>query len=288
MPDIGILKSQGGTAMSTISNTMTNYAESVAIYNNTSSQDKKTQDKKSQDKNSTTEGKMEIVKNEDTTQKVRVSGRTVGNPMLSEKAAKYYEELKKKYGNMDFILVSKDQKEYAKANASKYGNSNKMVVLIDEEKIERMAEDEKYRKQYEQIIANGASGLTQMKTKLAQMGMSVKSCGIKVNDNGASSFFATMDKSFKTQNKKRAEKQAQKKAQKKADEKKAHKKKQQEKIEEGRKESKESRESDEITFEADSIEELLKKIEKMDYVQRPEDKISEMEQKVGRQFDYSI
>ena len=62
MPDIGILKSQGGTAMSTISNTMTNYAESVAIYNNTSSQDKKTQDKKSQDKNSTTEGKMEIVK----------------------------------------------------------------------------------------------------------------------------------------------------------------------------------------------------------------------------------
>ncbi|MDE7207465.1 MAG: hypothetical protein K2N90_09985, partial [Lachnospiraceae bacterium] len=47
---------------------------------------------------------MEIVKNEETAQKVRVSGRTVGNPMLSEKAAKYYEELKKKYGNMDFIL----------------------------------------------------------------------------------------------------------------------------------------------------------------------------------------
>ncbi|MDE7207952.1 MAG: hypothetical protein K2N90_12495, partial [Lachnospiraceae bacterium] len=50
----------------------------------------------------------------------------------------------------------------------------------------------------------------------------------------------------------------------------------------------ESKESDEITFEADSIEELLKKIENMDYVQRPEDKISEMEQKIGRQFDYSI
>lgn len=270
--------------MSTISNTMTNYAEQAAVYSNTS-----TQDKKSQEKKSTTDEKMEIVKNDENTPKVRVSGRTVGNPMLSEKAAKYYEELKKKYGNMDFILVSKDQKEYAKANASKYGNANKMVVLIDEEKIERMAEDENYRKQYEGIISRGANGLSQMKTKLAQMGVNVKSCGIKVNDNGASSFFATMDKGFKAQNKKRAEKQAQKKAQKKADEKKAQKKKQQEKIEEGRAQRKEIKESDEeITFEADSIDELLKKIENMDYVVQPQDKIREMEQKVGRQFDYSI
>lgn len=269
--------------MSTISNTVTNYAENAAIYNNASSQDKKSQDKKSK-----TEDKMEIVKKDERPQKVKVSGRTVGNPMLSEKAAKYYEELKRKYGNMDFILVSKDQKEYAKANASKYGNSSKMVVLIDEEKIERMAEDEKYRKQYEGIIAQGANGLTQMKTKLAQMGMNVKSCGIKVNDNGASSFFATMDKSFKTQNKKRAEKRAAKKAQQKAEEKKAQKKKQQEKIEEGRKESREAKESDEITFEADSIDELLKKIENMDYVERREDMISDMEQRVGQQFDYSI
>ncbi len=273
--------------MSIISNTMTNYAENAAVYN-TSAQDKRTQDKKSQDKKSTTEEKMEIVKKDEGTQKVHVSGRTVGNPMLSEKAAKYYEELKRKYGNMDFILVSKDQKEYAKANASKYGNSNKMVVLIDEEKIERMAEDEKYRKQYEGIIAQGANGLTQMKAKLAQMGKSVKSCGIKVNDNGAASFFATMDKSFKAQSKKRAEKQAAKKAQKKADEKKAQKKKQQEKIEEGRKEIREAQESDEITFEADSIDELLKKIENMDYVEQPKDKIREMEQKAGQWFDYSI
>lgn len=44
-------------------------------------------------------------------------GRTIGQPELSEKAAKYYEQLKKKYGNYDFILVSRDQKENAKANA---------------------------------------------------------------------------------------------------------------------------------------------------------------------------
>lgn len=61
-------------------------------------------------------------------------GRTIGQPELSEKAAKYYEQLKKKYGNYDFILVSRDQKENAKANAAKYANGYKTVVLIDEDK----------------------------------------------------------------------------------------------------------------------------------------------------------
>ncbi|MDE7266129.1 MAG: hypothetical protein K2N89_01530, partial [Lachnospiraceae bacterium] len=144
--------------MSTVSNTMSNYAESMAVYQNASSKKTTEEEKKVET--------VETEKNEGE-KKVKVSGRTVGNPMLSETAAKYYEELKRKYGNMDFILVSADQKEYAKANASKYGNSNKMVVLIDEEKIERMATDEKYRKQYESVIANAASGLTQLKERLS-------------------------------------------------------------------------------------------------------------------------
>ena len=79
--------------------------------------------------------------------KGKVAGRTVGNPELSEKAAKYYEQLKSKFGNMEFVLVSKDMKEQAQANASSYANTSKTVVLIDEEKIEKMAEDEKYRSQ---------------------------------------------------------------------------------------------------------------------------------------------
>ena len=90
--------------------------------------------------------------------KTKVSGKTIGNPQLSEKASKYYEELKKKYSNMDFILVSEDQKAAAQAQAGKYANPAKMVVLIDEAKIEKMAEDENYRKQYESVIANAKNG----------------------------------------------------------------------------------------------------------------------------------
>lgn len=75
---------------------------------------------------------------------------------------------------MDFILVSADQKEQAKAQAGSYANANKMVVLIDEEKIEKMAEDENYRKQYEGIIANAATGLSSMSSKISATGASVK------------------------------------------------------------------------------------------------------------------
>lgn len=278
--------------MSTISAGTPAVAESVSAYYNTSKTNKRTDEKKED---------LAITKSEDSTEtakKTKVNGRTVGNPELTEKAAKYYEELKKKYGNLDFILVSKDQKEYAKANASKYSNPNKMVVLIDEEKIERMAEDEKFRSQYESIISQGANGLTQLKSKLANMGLNVKSCGMNVYDNGATSFFATMDQSFKTQNKIAQQRLAKKKATKKAEEKKAAKKaeekKQQEKLEESRAERREIREEfyesdgeDEITFTADSIDDLISQIENADNLFR-RDIRSSYERQVGQRFDSAI
>ncbi len=131
--------------------------------------------------------------------KSSVSGKTIGSPKLSEKAARYYEQLKSKYSNMDFILVSADQKEQAKSQAGSYANANKMVVLIDEEKIEKMAEDENYRKQYEGIIANAATGLSSMSSKISATGASVKGFGMQVNDDGTASYFAVLKKSSAAQ-----------------------------------------------------------------------------------------
>lgn len=278
--------------MSSISSGAPVIAESVSAYYNTSKTSKKTEEKKED---------IAVTKKEETaesTKKTRASGRTIGNPELTEKAAKYYEELKKKYGNLDFILVSKDQKDFAKANASKYSNPHKMVVLIDEEKIERMAEDEKYRQQYEGIIAKGASGLTQLKSKLANMGLNMKSCGMNVYDNGATSFFATMDKSFKAQNKTAKQRLEKKKAAKKAEEKKAAKKaeqkKQQEKLEANREERRVIREEyfendneDEITFTADSIEDLIDQIEGADYL-LGRDTSANSRRQVERGVDFTI
>ena len=76
-------------------------------------------------------------------------GNTIGNVQLSDKAADYLDKLKSKFHNMEFITVSKDMKAQVQQNAAGYGNANKMVVLIDDEKLERMATDESYRKKYE-------------------------------------------------------------------------------------------------------------------------------------------
>ena len=212
-----------------------------------------------------------------------VPGRTIGAPQLSEKAASYYQELKKKYSNMEFILVSEDQKEQAKAQAGSYANANKMVVLIDEAKVERMAEDEAYRKQYEGIIANAASGMSQLSDRLKTSGASVKGFGMQVNDDGTASYFAVLDKmndAQKNRMEKAAEKKkAQKKAQKKAEQKRAEKKAKEEKI-------KQDQQEEVIT--ASSMEDLIRKIQDWVQVKKSDAVQTEEEKKLGRSFDYSI
>ena len=222
-----------------------------------------------------------------------VTGRTIGNPKLSEKAAKYYEELKRKYSNMDFILVSEDQKEKARTQAGSYANASKMVVLIDEDKIERMAEDENYRRQYEAIIANAGSGIAQMKSSLEASGTKVKGYGMQVNDGGTATYFAVLQKSSDAQ-KERIEKKREKAAEeKKAEAKRAQKEAQEKRIRDGKNQrdehatervnkTDEASESDwenTVTITASSIGELLKKIsdyqqnERMNTVQTTEERL---------------
>lgn len=233
--------------------------------------------------------KAEDTKN--TAKKSNVKGKTVGEPKLSDKAAKYYEDLKKKYSGMEFILVSRDQKAFAQSQAASYANPAKMVVLIDEDKIERMAQDESYRKQYEGIIANAASGMSQLSKSLSG-NSSVKGYGMKVNGNGTASFFAVVDKSLAAQ-RKRIEKRAQeKKEAKKAEEKKAKKKEQQEKLEESRKKDSGKTENiydeDTVTVQASSIEELLKKINDVTFESMSDYARTEEEKKIGQSFDFSV
>lgn len=224
-----------------------------------------------------------------TEKKTRVYGQTIGKPQLSEKAQKYYEELKKKYGDMDFILVSSDMKETAKAQAGKYGKPNRTVVLIDEEKIERMAEDESFRKQYEGILSNARNKISQMQESLKKTGAKVKSFGIQVNDNGTATLFATLEKG-RTSQKARMEKSAAKKAaQKKADKKAAEKKKSEEALEAkrgDRRKSEDVEDEDTITFSANSMEELMRKISDFAFMQRSDMVQTEAEKKVGQGFDY--
>ena len=232
--------------------------------------------------------KPETTKTDETSGKKKVSGQTIGNPKLSEKASKYYEQLKKKYSNMNFILVSEDQKENAKANAAGYANSNNMVVLIDENKIERMASDENYRKQYEGIIANAASGISQLASSLSATGTSVKGFGMQVNDNGTASYFAVLEKSSAAQKERIEKKAVEKKEAKKTAQK---KEKNEERLEKKRKETGDVDDTDDtetVTVTASSIEELLEKIKDQEQLFLSDTVKTPQEKNVGQNVDFSV
>lgn len=217
-------------------------------------------------------------------------GKTVGEPQLSEKAQKYYDSLKKKYGNYDFVLVSKDQKAFAQANAAKYANKHKTVVLIDEEKIERMASDANYRKKYEGILDGAKSQLAQMKASMEKSGANVKGYGMKVNDGGTASFFAVLKKSSADQKARIEKKAAEKKAEKKAADKKAAKQAFEERIRgnraSGPDRDREVEEDDTIILTADSLEELLKKVEEFRQNELMDSVMTEEEKLLGQHVDF--
>lgn len=227
-------------------------------------------------------------------------GNTIGDVQLSDKAKDYYDKLKSKYHNMEFIAVSKDMKAQVQANAASYGNANKMVVLIDEEKLERMATDESFRKKYEGIIAMSQTKMAEAKNSLTSSGASVKNFGMSVDSNGKESFFATVEKSGDLQKKRIEKKAAEKKEQKIKDKKKAEKKALEERIQKAREKKAEKADTDDkdndeiesvddkeyVTFEANSMDELLSKVRTYTYNSASSRVMTDSEKMLGTQVDY--
>ena len=168
--------------------------------------------------------------------------------------------------------TSTNEVDGAEQKAAKYGNANRTLVLIDADKIEKMAEDEDYRKKYEDIIGNANSQLDQMKQSLGSMIGNVKTFGIKVDDGGNTSFFAVVDKSLSAQ-KERIAKKAETKRKEKTQDKKSEK----------------ISESDEVeTIEASSIEDLMKKLTDRTMSSLSDQARTQQEMQIGTQVDFRL
>jgi vacuolar-type H+-ATPase subunit F/Vma7 len=238
----------------------------------------------------------------------KVTGRTVGDVQLSEKAAKFYEKFKAKFPGMDFVLVSKDMKEQVEANAAAYGKANKTVVLIDDEKIERMANDEKYASKIEATIKGAEAQIKALSSGLASTGANVQGYGMKINDDGTATLFATLKNSSKAQKarieKKAAKKKAEEKAVRKLEEKKAHKKDKDRDISNKHISDKDEKVADNtnktrdkdripdedeyVTITANTADELLKKIADQAMLFRSDSVRTQEEMMVGQHFDFNI
>lgn len=226
-------------------------------------------------------------------------GNVIGDVELSDKAKDYYDKLKAKFHNMDFILVSKDMKSQVAANAAAYGNSAKQVVLIDDEKIEKMATDESFRKKYEGIIAMSQLKLQEAKNSLSSSGAGVKNFGMSVDSNGKATFFATVEKAAKKKaekkaaDKKSAEKKAAKAKEKDLAKKKAEEKKVAEKAADKKAEEAEKEISNEpiynkeyVEIKADSMEDLVNKVSTYAYDNSERNVMTDGEKLVGQNFDF--
>ena len=223
-------------------------------------------------------------------------GMTIGDVQLSDKAKDYLGKLQSKFHGMEFITVSKDMKAQVQQNAAAYGNANKMVVLIDEEKLERMATDESFRKKSEGIIASSQSKMMQAKMGLSSSGSNVKNFGMSVDSNGKESFFATVGKSQDLQKKRIEKKAAEKKEQKIKEKKKAEKKAQEDRINKAKdSKAEKAKDKDDMDIyeeeefeiiEANSLDDLLSKVQTYSYNNAASRVVTDAERNVGTRVDF--
>ena len=223
-------------------------------------------------------------------------GMTIGDVQLSDKAKDYLSKLQSKFHGMEFITVSKDMKAQVQKNAAAYGNANKMVVLIDEEKLERMATDESFRRKYEGIIASSQSKMMQAKMGLSSSGSSIKNFGMSVDSDGKESFFATVSKSQDLQKKRIEKKAAEKKQQKLKEKRQAEKKAREERINNAKdskaektkdKDDTEIYEDEEFEIiEANSLDDLLSKVQTYSYNNTASRVMTDTERAVGTKVDF--
>lgn len=198
---------------------------------------------------------------------------TIGNPKLTETASKYYEELKAKYGDAEFVLVSADQKESASDIASRIQTDKSMVVVISEDEVEKMATDEATRSQNEKLISDAQTQFPEMRKQLEETGVEVKSFGMQINGDGTASYFAVVDKSIAAQKERIETNLEEKRAEKKADAKEAAEK---------------ARKEDLTAVTASSFEELIQKIQDTVYEAKADSVMTEQEKVVGQNFDFSL
>lgn len=147
--------------------------------------------------NSTVQNKKE----QDKTQKSDASKKTEdtkktehSSVKLSDKAKALLQELKKQYGNMDFIVADYDSEEEAASYLSR--GTKEYSVLIDPEELERMADDEDVKNQNLALLDEAVGKLDDLKEQLkdTENGDQVIQLGVTIGKDGEVSFFAELEK----------------------------------------------------------------------------------------------
>ena len=196
----------------------------------------------------------------------------VKQPKLSQAAQKLLKKLRSTYGNMDFMVADYKNTDEAKAVLSR--GTKEFSVLFSSEELEKMASDEKYEKEYMERIEGAVRMSDEINKKFGFEsaygkdgdGSAVNRIGISFNSDGTTTFFAELEKSGAAQRERIEKMREERRTQQKEDEQKA------------------DRDAKRTTVQADSMKELIEKINQVDW-----DAIQAgNEPKVGGKFDFTI
>lgn len=193
---------------------------------------------------------------------------------LSRSAQNLLKELKKTYGNMDFIVADYETDEEAASYLSR--GTSEYSVLITSEELEKMAADGDVKNKNLKTLNDAVSQLDSMKEKLGDKADQVTRLGVAIGDDGKVSYFAELEKA--------SEKQRERIDRQRADRKEAaaeEAKKAEAKREEGS--GSPYSYTKRTTVYADSVEELSKKIGQVDW-----NAVKEEAQANGQRFNFTI
>lgn len=111
---------------------------------------------------------------------------------LSDKAKNLLSELRKTYGDVDFIVANYETDEEADTYLSR--GTKDFSVLIDPEELEKMANDDELKKKNLGIIDEAKEKLSGMKEQLGDKKDEVTRFGVSIDKDGNVSFFAELEK----------------------------------------------------------------------------------------------
>lgn len=141
-------------------------------------------------------------KNQDKTSKADSAGKAnstgkAGTTQLSSKAKALLQELKRTYGNMDFMVAEYESDEEAASYLSR--GTKEYSVLIDPEELERMASDDDVKKQNMALLDEAVGKLDEVKDQLGDHKENVARIGISIGKDGQISYFAELEKAGERQ-----------------------------------------------------------------------------------------
>ncbi|MBR1931152.1 MAG: hypothetical protein IJ833_06725 [Lachnospiraceae bacterium] len=187
------------------------------------------------------------------------STNSVGESGLSEKAQKYLESLRQKYGDYDFFVAGKNDDPRALMR----GGTKEFSIVFSNEELERMAEDENYADEKLKSMERAVNMSKKISEQFGKDGVNVLRTEISFDNDGKMSIFTELEKTTEKQTERiRASREKRAEERKEAEEKEINKRE-----EEKHKADFETVEGKRVSVAASSEEELMEKIGAIDWEQ---------------------